>query len=153
MLMKFYRLALQDAQLAERVVVDFLFDLDVVEVSEDRGDVHCVVLRRQMQQCVPVHVDIVQAALSFEIEVDKGMFVIRHDAVHQGGHQAVVSRVYRFFLLQLVSQVDCHFEVARNGRNVQRGLAAVVSNAGIGSKLLDEGAHRLDFPVESRTVK
>ena len=59
-----------------------------------------------------MHVNIVQASPSLEVQVDESMLVVRNDAIHQGGHQAVVTHVDRLFLLQFVREIDAHFQVA-----------------------------------------
>ena len=67
MLVQLNRLSLQDPQFAQRIVVDFLFDLNVVQVPQYECNIGRIMLSCQMQQGVPIHVDVVQAASRLEV--------------------------------------------------------------------------------------
>lgn len=121
-------------------------------MAEDAGDVCGPVLRRQVQQRVAVHIDIVQTALSFAVEIDEGMLAIGDNAIHQGCHEGIVAQI-NAFVVQTVNQIDDYLKVASESCNVQRCLASVVWYGYLGSVALHQGPYCFDLSIVGCSVQ
>ena len=106
-------------------------------------------LRSQVQQCIPMHINIVKTTSRLKIEIYESVLVIGYYTVHERSHETVVTDIDCFLLFEFFGEVDCDLQIARHGCDMQGCLAAIVRHTGICVIFFNKGTSRLYLAVKS----